>query len=56
MLACKSGGVKDFVSLSVPRYSSIIEAYSRLDDRAIEVRFATAAEDFILVSLFRAAR
>jgi hypothetical protein len=42
MLTCKRGGVKYIVSLSVPRYSSSIEAYKRLDDRAIDVRSATA--------------
>jgi hypothetical protein len=46
MLACRRGGVKDFVSLSVPRHPSSIEAYNRQDDRVIEVRFATAAEGF----------
>jgi hypothetical protein len=43
MLACKRGGVKDFVFLSVPRYPSSIEAYNRLDDRAIEVPIGTIA-------------
>jgi hypothetical protein len=45
MIACKRGGVKDFVSLSVPSYPSSTEAYNRLDDRAIEVRSATGAEN-----------
>jgi hypothetical protein len=46
MIACKRGGVKDSVSLSVPCSPSSIEAYNRLDDRAIEVRSATGAENF----------
>jgi hypothetical protein len=41
MVACKRGGVKDSVSLSLLRYPSSIEAYNRLDIRAIEVRSAT---------------
>jgi hypothetical protein len=46
MIACKRGGDKDFASLSVPNYPSSIEVYNRLDDRAIEVRSATGAENF----------